>query len=228
MDRQKLKVNKRTVFGNKVRKLRREGILPANIYGKNVKSLAIELPMKEFLTVYKDVGETGLVDLQVDGQIRPVLISSAQLHPVSDIPIHIDFRQVDLKEKIMATVPIELSGESPADKSGIGILVQQLTEIEVEALPTDLPEKLIADISRLENVDDAVLVSDLAVDRTKVEIQAEPSQIVAKVEPPTKEEEVAPAPEPVAEGEVPAEGTPAEESAEQPAATEGAEDKKEG
>lgn len=205
-----LTAQKRDVIGRKVKTLRREGILPANIYGKKIKSHAVSVPLKEFLHIYEKAGETGLVDLKVDSEVRPVLITNVQLHPMSDMPLHADFRQVDLKEKVTATVPIELIGESPAEKSGIGILVQQLSEVEVEALPTNLPEKLVIDVSKLENIDDAVTVAQIAVDREKVALQVENEQIVAKIEPLAKEEVVAPPVE-----EVAAEG---EEGAEAPAA----------
>ncbi|MBI4059072.1 50S ribosomal protein L25 [Candidatus Microgenomates bacterium] len=215
-DRVKLAAKKRTLEGRKVRALRRDGIMPANVYGKKITSQALELPLKEFQAVYEKAGETGLIDLQVDEETKPVLIVNVQLHPVTDLPIHADFRQVDLTEKITATVPVELTGEAPAEKSGIGILVQQTNEVEVEALPTDLPEKLLVDVSKLENVDEAIYVSDLMVAKDKVTVVTEGEQIVAKIEPPAKEEEVAP-PAPAegeaVEGEVPAEGgeTPATE-----------------
>lgn len=199
----------RTVLGRKVKSLRREGILPANVYGKKVKSLSIQLIAKEFMTVYGRAGETSLVDLKIDGEVKPVLISHIQKNPVTDEIIHVDFHQVDLKEKVKAAVPLEIIGESPADKSGIGILVQQMSEIEVEALPTDLPEKIMVDVSKLENVDEAILVKDLVFDKEKVAIDQDGEQIVVKIEPPAKEEEVAPPPTEEAVGE---EGAPAGES----------------
>lgn len=201
MDRPKLKVEKRIITGRKVKSLRKEGLLPANVYGKKIASQALQVPVKEFLVVYEKVGETGLVELNIDNEIKPVLITNLHTHPVSDLPLHADFRQVDLKEKIQAAVPVEIAGESPAEKSGAGILVQQLNEIEVEALPTDLPEKFVVDVSKLENVDDAIAVKDLSVDRSKITILVEEEQIVVKVEP-LAAEEVAPVPEeaPVEEG----------------------------
>jgi large subunit ribosomal protein L25 len=121
----------------------------------------------------------------------------------------VDFLQVDLKEKVEAEVPVELTGESPAEKQAIGTVVQYVNEIKVKALPMDLPEKFIVDTSELAEVDQSILVKDLKVDRTKVDIKTGQDEIVVKVEPPQKEEVVAP-PAP-AEGEVPAEGTvPAE------------------
>lgn len=210
MDRPKLKVEKRVLFGHKVKALRRDGVVPGNVFGRDVKSLAIQLPAKKFLSVFEEVGETGLIDLEVDSEVRPVIVSNVQYHPVSDLPLHVDLRQVNLKEKIQAPVPVEITGESPAEKSGTGILVQQITEVEVEALPTDLPEAIVVDITKLENVDDAILVRDLMVDKSKVSILTDEENIVVKIEPPAKEEEIAPPPAAVGEEGAPVEGGEAE------------------
>ena len=189
MDKHTIKAEKRKILGQKVKTLRKEGILPANIYGKKVKSLAIQLPISEFEKIYKEAGETGIVEISVDSSKKPVLISNIQRHPVTDIPLHVDFLQVDLKEKVTADVPVDLIGESPAEKSGLGTVVQYVNEIEVEALPADLPEKFEIDLSKLTEVDQAVFVKTLAVDAKKVAIKADVEQILVKVEPPRKEEE---------------------------------------
>lgn len=227
MDKPTLKVEIRKVLGRKVKALRRDGILPANIYGKNVKSLAVELPVKDFLKVFEKTGETGLLNVQVDGQVKPVLVSNVQYHPVTDFPLHADFRQVDLKEKITAPVPIEIIGEASAERTGIGIMVQQMAEVEVEALPTDLPEKIVVDVSKLENVDDAVHVKDLDVDREKVALQAEEDQIVVKIEPPAVEEVAPPTEEEVPEEGAEAPAAEGEAAPEGEAPAEGPEEKKE-
>ncbi|MBU0572635.1 50S ribosomal protein L25 [Patescibacteria group bacterium] len=212
MDKHTLKATKRKILGQKVKTLRKEGILPANIYGKKVKSLAIQIPLSEFEKVYKEAGETGIVEIAVDSTKRPVLINNIQRHPVSDFPLHVDFLQIDLKEKVTADVPIDLIGESPAEKSGLGTVVQYINEIEVEALPANLPEKFEIDLSKLTEVDKAVLVKDLTVDTKKVEIKSDLEQVLVKVEPPRKEEEIiAPVEtevegEEVEEGEEPLEG----------------------
>lgn len=208
MEKPKLKAEKRKIEGRKVKKLRKEGILPANLYGKKIKSQSLQVSLKDFQKIYQEIGETGLVDLKIDSETRPVLIHNVQLHPVTGEPLHADFHQVSLTEKTTVTVPIELLGESPAVEQGIGILIQPISEIEVEALPGDLPEHLTIDISRLAQVNEAITVGDLPIDRKKVEIKAEPSAIVAKIGPLEKEEVVAPPP---AE-EVPAEEVPAEEA----------------
>ena len=193
MDKHTIKAEKRKILGQKVKILRKEGILPANIYGKKVKSLAVQLPLNEFEKIYKEAGETGIIEVSVDGTKRPVLINNIQRHPVTDLPLHVDFLQVDLKEKVTADVPVDLIGESPAEKSGLGTVVQHVNEIQVEALPADLPEKFEIDLSKLTEVDQAVFVKTLAVDSKKVEIKNDAEQILVKVEPLRKEEE-APAP----------------------------------
>lgn len=221
MQKQSLKAEKRKVLGRKVKKLRREGILPANIYGKKIKSQAIQVPLAEFNKIFKKVGETGVVELSVNSSNRPVLINSVQLDPVSDTPIHADFLQVDLKEKVTAGVPVELTGESPAEKQGLGTVVQQIDEIEVEALPGDLPEKFEIDLSVLTEVNQQVQVKDLTVDKKKVEVKQDGQQIIVKVEPPRKEEEAAPLPkEEVPEEEAPKEEAAAGEKAPEESATE--------
>ena len=205
MDKKSLSAESRTLTGRKVKKLREEGIIPANIYGKKVKSKAISIKLDDFKRIYKEVGETGLINLEIKGDKekddRSVLISNVQMHPVSDIPVHIDFHQVDLKEKVTADVPVELEGESPAEKLSLGTVVLYINNIEVEALPGDLPEKFIIDISKLEAVDQAVYVKDLGFDKTKVEVKVDVEEIVAKVEPPQKEEVVEPVVTEPVEGE---------------------------
>jgi len=206
MNTLKLVAEKRAVFGRKVKKLRAGGMLPANIYGKKVKSEAVQISLSEFQKVFKEAGETGLVELEIGKEKRPVLIHNVQVNPVSDAPIHTDFLQVDLKEKVKAAVPVELSGESPAEKQGLGTLVQYIDEIEVEAYPADLPDKFEIDVTSLIEVDNAVLIKDIKVDSEKVLIKNDTEQIVAKVEPLRKEEEVVPVAEEVVEAAVPTEG----------------------
>lgn len=203
-----LTAEKRTLEGRKVKKLRKEGVLPGNIYGKKVKSQSVQVGLKDFQKTFKEIGETGLLTLQVGTEEKPVLIHNLQLNPVTDEPVHVDFLQVDLKEKVEADIPVELVGESPAEKQSIGTVVQHINEIKVESLPTDLPEKFEVDVTGLTEVDQSIFVKDLKYDKSKVEIKDDLEAIVAKVEPPQKEEVVAP-PVP-AEGEVPAESAPVE------------------
>ncbi|MBI4091957.1 MAG: 50S ribosomal protein L25 [Candidatus Levybacteria bacterium] len=236
--REELKVEKRAVVGKKVKKLRREGILPGNIYGKEFKSTSVQVPVKDFLKVFSEVHETGLVDLAFDSQAIPVLIHNVQIDPRTQTPVHADFFKVNLKEKITARVPIVAVGEAKAVIDKIGLLEQPVGELEIEALPTDLPENIEVNVENLAQVDEQIVVSDIKA-ADGVSILNEPSQVVFKIgELVTKEmeEEIAAAeaeaaaaaaeakaeegvaPAEGVEGEAPAEGeapveTPAQEAA---------------
>lgn len=180
-----LKSEKRDVFGRKVKLLRRKGLIPANIFGKGIKSEAISVDSKEFKDIYAKAGETQIISLDN----RPVLVSNMSIHPLSQEILHVDFRQVDLKEKITANVPVEIVGESDAEKQGLGTIVQQIDEVEVEALPTDLPEKIEVNIEGLMEVDQAIYIKDLKFGGD-VEVKVDPELIVVKLEAPQVEEEV--------------------------------------
>lgn len=193
MDKNTLKTEKRKVLGRKVKQLRRAGKLPANIYGKKVKSQSVQVNLNDFIKVFSKAGETGLVELVVGSKKLPVLVHNTQKDPVTDNFLHADFLQVDLKQKVTAQVPVELTAVAPAEKQGLGTVVQYLDEIEVEALPTKLPDKFEIDLTTLKEVDDAVNVKSLKTDKD-VEIKNDPEQIVVKVEPLRKEEEEVTAP----------------------------------
>lgn len=180
MKRPKLTVEKRKVTGKKVKKLRREGILPANIYGKDVKSLSVQLPQKEFEKVFKEVGETGLVDVQLNGELKPFLIHNVQMDYLHNLPLHADFFQVNLKEKVKTMVPIKVMGEAKAVSDKLGLLLQPLSEVEVEALPGDLPEYIEVNVEPLAAVNDQMAVSDIKAP-TGVIILTDPSQVVVKI-----------------------------------------------
>ena len=214
----KLKALKREISGRKVKQLRNNGLIPANVFGKKIKSQALSLEKEEFEKVYKKAGETEVVGLMIEGEKeeRPILIQNLQAHPVTDEPLHVDLRQIILTEKITAQIPVEITGEAPAAQQKLGILIQTISEIEVEALPMELPEKFVVDASGLTKVDDEVKVKDLVVDRNKVKLLVEEDLVVAKIEP-LAAEEVAPPPteEAAAEGEVvakPEEGAEGTES----------------
>lgn len=213
MSNQKLNSKPRKLFGRRVKQLRAQGIVPANIFGPKTKSLAISIDKKEFLKVYDQSGETSLIDLSVEGEkdVRPVLISNIHIDPVTSHVLHADLHQVDLKSKTTADIPLEFIGESAAVKSG-NILVTLRNEVEVEALPTDLPEKIEIDISALEEVGASILAKDLKVDRSKVELKIDADEPIVTIQAPAEEEAE---PEPVVEegetsDEGDGEGAPAE------------------
>lgn len=182
MKKYSLKAESRSAVGHKTKRLRIQGILPATIYGKKVKSTSVQVKTDEFNKVYKEAGETGVVELSLDKETRPMLIHNVQADPVSDLPLHVEFFQVDLKEKVKTKVPVEFIGESPVVVQKQGVLLTLLDEIEVEALPTDLPEKISVDVSGLSVVDQEFKVSDLKVP-SEVTVLTEPSVGVVKVGP---------------------------------------------
>ncbi|MEK7525029.1 MAG: 50S ribosomal protein L25 [Patescibacteria group bacterium] len=204
-----LSVEPRTITGKKVEQLRKQGVIPANIFGGKIKSAAIQVKKTVFAPVWQHAGETQIVYLQLgdEKEARPTLISNVQHNPVSDEVIHVDFRQVDLKEKITANIPVEVFGESPAVKDFQAAIITSLGQIEVEALPTDLPENIQVDISLLKNIGDVIKVADLKIDRTKVEVKDDPETVVVSAAAQQAEEVIAPPPAPEAEA---VEGAPAE------------------
>ncbi|MBU1104569.1 50S ribosomal protein L25 [Candidatus Parcubacteria bacterium] len=183
----------RTIFGKKVRFLRREGLIPASVFGKDFKNLSLAINEKEFSSLYKTAGETSLVDLKVK-EAKPfkVLISQVQRHPVTKAVVAVSFYKVNLTEKITANIPLVFVGESPAVHAKEGILLTLMDELEVACLPADLPQHIEVDISGLLKIDDAVAVKDLKLDRGKVEVKAEPEELIVKVDyaqQPEQEEE---------------------------------------
>ena len=180
MKRESLKVEKRKILGKKVKKLRRDGITPANVYGKDIKSQAVQLPAKDFMAVFAKSGETGLVDLELDGKTIPVLIQNVYKDYRGNI-LHADFFKVNLKEKVKANIPIETVGEPKAVVDKIGILMNIISEVEVEALPTDLPEKIEVSVEHLANIGNQITVGDLKAPQG-VKVLTDAGQIVAKID----------------------------------------------
>lgn len=221
MEQTALKAQKRSVLGRKVKALRKQGVTPAHVFGKKVKTEHVQVQTGEFAKVFEKAGETGIIDLAVDGKKKPVLVKNVQVHPVTDQPLHIDFYQVNLSEKVKVDVPLEIVGESPAAQKKIGLLLTPVSELEIEALPTEIPEKIEVDVSTLDEVGKEVKVKDLKVDRSKVEIHTDDELVVVQIgELVTKEMEET-------EAEIEAEQAVAEEVTEA-APAEGEEKKAEG
>lgn len=181
MEQIPLKAEIRTITGRKVKKLRREGLIPAHVFGHKVETIHVQVNKPEFLKVFGQAGETGIVDLAIDSKSHPVMIRNVQIHPVTDETLHIDFYQVNLSEKVTVNVPLEVVGESPAVEKKIGLLLTPVTEVEIEALPADIPESIEVDVSALANIGDEIKVSDLKVDRSKVKITTPEELIAAQI-----------------------------------------------
>jgi large subunit ribosomal protein L25 len=176
---------KREIFGKKAQGLSADRKIPAVMFGKGLESLSVTIGSLQFAKVYAEAGETGLVDLNVDGKAHKVLIKDVQLDPISLNPIHIGFYKVNLKEKTRAQIPVEVIGEEthPLIKSGEALVLVLLNEISVEALPADLPSKFEINLADLPNVGDAITIGQLNFDKSKVEIlDHEADDIVVKLD----------------------------------------------
>jgi large subunit ribosomal protein L25 len=165
-----IKAKKRTILGNQVKKLRREGVIPASVYGKKVKSENLQIDEKVFQKAYAASGDTKLVDLIIEGGEKyPVLIHQVQKHPINDYILTVDFLAVNLKEAIKVSVQVHPIGVPQAVTDKLGALLQPQQELEIECLPTDLPEKIEVDVSKLAKLGDTFLVSDIKLsDKIKV------------------------------------------------------------
>lgn len=186
----------RTVLGKKVRTLRKQGKVPAVVYGHGSSSLALTVEALELARAYREAGESSLVELLVEGSgsnRKNVLIHDVSRDPLTGAILHADFYEVKMDEKLTATVPLTFTGEAPAVKNLEGTLVKNIHELEVEALPKDLPHDLSVDVSKLETFEDHITVADIALP-PGVRVLADPAEIVAVVVAPRVEEEVAPPP----------------------------------
>ena len=233
MTRTTLKADKRKVFGKKVKQIRRQNLVPANLFGKGIKSLSLQITLADFQKAFKEARFTQIVYLKVGDKETPTLIQNLQRHPIKRTILHADFRKMDLKQKTETQVPIEVLGELEVIKSGEADLNLILEKITVECLPTSIPEKITVDISKLEGIGAEIKVKDLPKS-TDYEYKEEQEQVVLHISESKVEEipvpVVASEEEETKEGEEPKEGEETKEGEEKeggkPAETK-PEDKKE-
>jgi large subunit ribosomal protein L25 len=214
MARKELVVELREILGKRVARLRRQGVLPANIYGHGLESVSVQVDGEEFERLMRASTANEVIDVKVSGErsARPVVVHKIQRNPLTSAALHADFYQVSLREKMRAAVPIMVTGQSEAVETYNGVLVHALDEISIEALPLDIPTHLEVDISVLAELESSVHVRDLVVPGN-VTVLNEPDAVVVKVESPrVMEEELAPA-----EAEEAAEGEEAEAKGEEKA-----------
>ncbi|MFA6197669.1 MAG: 50S ribosomal protein L25 [Patescibacteria group bacterium] len=179
----------RTKIGRQTKILRRDGILPAVLYGKNTETTPVQINYREFAKIFELAGESTLITLQLDGKPFKVIIHDVTKNAVSDKFDHVDFHQVDLKEKVEAEIELQFEGTPPAVKDLGGVLVKSLDKIKVEALPQDLVAHIVVDISNLKNFDDIIHVSDLKIPDT-LKILDRGDETVALVQAPRSEAEL--------------------------------------
>ena len=175
-------VTPRTVLGKRSKRLRLAGVLPGNIYGRGLDSVAVQLPRREAETLLAAHGLNSLLELSVDGEAdeRPVIVRQVQRHPLSREIMHLDFYQVDLARTIQAQVPITLTGEAPAVHTYQGVLITGLDHVLVEALPADLPTHIEISVDSLEELEEQLTVGDLAIPEG-VQVMSEPDIMLVRV-----------------------------------------------
>ena len=193
-----LRAEPRDVHGKKVKRLRREGLVPGVVYGPVVKeTVSVSVNRREFERFYMRNGHSTIVSLEWDGGKQPVLIREVQIDPVTRVPLHIDFFAPNMRVVLRQSVPVVLN--NPATHEGV--LQTVLTEAEVEALPSDLPHQLDVDISGLVNIGDAIHVSDIVLPENVVLITS-PEELIASIHAEAAEEAAeAPAEEGGGEGD---------------------------
>lgn len=196
----------RTELGRKSKKLRKDGKIPAVLYGKIAKSTPIVIGYKEFEKVYNDAGESALISLNMENAKdiqaeNTVLIRDAVIHPLTRLFTHVDFYQVPMDEKISVSIPLVFEGEAPAVRDEMAVLVRNIYELTVKALPKDLPREIRVDLSRLDHSGDSVLAKDLIIP-AGVEIDLKEGFVIVSAAAPVAEEI---AETPVAEAPVAAE-----------------------
>ncbi len=180
----------RTITGKKVNALRKQGLIPANVFGPKFESKSITVSVKDFMNAYKVAHETGIVYINVEKDSIPTLIKDIQKHPVNGFLLHVDFRKIDLTQKIVTTVPVHFFGESVAVNQLNGVLITQNDHLDIEALPEKIPGHIEIDISTLKEIGDEITVKDIPVNPDYVVI-TEPETVVVSVTA-HKEESVIP------------------------------------
>jgi large subunit ribosomal protein L25 len=188
-----LEVAKRKVIGKKVRFLRREGIVPGNVYGHGIDSISIQADAKTLKHLLAHAGQTDLILLKVAGAKDPtkVLVREVQRNPINDELLHVEFYQVRMTEKIKAEVPLVFVGEAPVlKKIKNSSLIHIMDSLHIEALPDDLPHNLEVDVSGLEELDHDVHVKDIPLGKGITLLSDEDQVVVKVVEARKVEEEV--------------------------------------
>jgi large subunit ribosomal protein L25 len=220
MARTELQVETREIRGKKVAALRRAGVLPGNVFGRGLDSVAVQMTAEAMEKTLRGSTVNEVIDLKITGErsARPVVIQKIQRHPLTSAALHADFFQVSLREKMRADVPLVVVGQSEAIDTYNGVLVTALEALHVEALPLDLPARIEVDITPLAELESSVHVRDLVVP-SNVTVLTDSEVVVVKVAAPRvalEEEEEAAATAEEAEEEAAAEA--AEEGEEQPSA----------
>lgn len=187
-----LEAEPREIIGKQVKSLRRAGILPAILYGANVDPIPIQLDALKAARTLSGVSASTLIDLKVAGETHQVLLRDVQRHVIKRNMTHVDFLKVAMDVAIRTTVPIELTGTAPGVLEQGGILVPGVNEIDVEALPGDLPDRIVVDVSVLEEIDQSITVGELGIGaevRVLTDLDENVAHVIFQAEEEEEEEE---------------------------------------
>lgn len=171
--------------------IRAAGDLPGVCYAGGKDTVALSVPLVDFVKVFKEAGETTTISLDFGGEKTPVIVHDIQRDPVTDTPTHIDFYIVDMKKELEVAVPLEFTGTAEGEKSGLGNLVKVLHEVQVKALPDKIPHAIEVDVTNLATLEDKILVSDITVP-VGVSVVTPADEVVALVSAFVEEKEEAP------------------------------------
>lgn len=185
-----LKTQKRDVLGKKTRLLRREGLVPAEVYGRGIENLHVTIPLKEFISLYHTAGSHTVITLTTETDKIPAVIAEVSRDPLSDEILTVDFHAIKKGEKVHARVPVIFSGIAPATKAGF-VIVEVVREIEIEALPEDLLHKIEVPVEKLEKPGDSVAVKDLSIP-SSIKLHIPTDAVLATVREHAKETVAAP------------------------------------
>lgn len=175
-----IKAQKRKVTGKKVKALRRAGILPGVIYGSKTEPIAIQMDAHSTSLIMGKLTGTSIVNLDLEGKKHTAIVRDRQRDVIYEELMHVDFLEISLKEKLRAMVAIELVGEAPVLKLGDAIINQGVNELDIEALPMDLPERIEVDLSGVETAEDTITVADLKLG-DDVTIHTDPEEVIVSV-----------------------------------------------
>jgi len=183
--REELKVKSRDTLGKKVRFLRRQGLTPANLYGPKTESIPLQVETSLLERLIATVGRNALITLKVDGAKEPrlAMIRDIQRDPLTGALLHVGFFQIEVTHKVRAEIPLIFLGEAPAAKIPRAMLIQNLTSLQVEGLPTDLPRRIEVDLSLLQEMNQAIHVREIPMD-DRLEVLTDADQVVVHVEEP--------------------------------------------
>lgn len=187
----------RTKTKKQTRAVRKEGFIPGVLYGPRIKTVSVQVPVKDFEKVYAEAGETSLVTLSFPAEAKElqntvVMIRDVAKHPISRAMLNIDFYQVPMDEKTVVKVPVEYGGDPPAVKDEGGTLVRNLYELEIRAFPMDIPHEIHVDLSGLAHLGDALMLKDIVLPVNVEVLHHDLETVIAYVEAPQVEEEMAP------------------------------------